>query len=173
MVLGPLYAVHLERAGSLEAVHCHPGGVRGMYLLVCTRGMFMKVARAASGPVPCVALAAVVLLCRHHAYQSSASPQLGHLIWPLHKIACLQCCLTFMRAHACVSPVSLSYKCTQVGLLQAGCTLYEYSILRACNVQRLRMFGVLLALPSATIRVMSSRPCQVITAAWLRLVFTC
>ncbi len=60
----------------------------------------------------------------------------------------------------------------QVGLLQGGCTLYEYFILRACNGQRLRMFGVLLALPSATIRVMSSRPCQVITAAWLRLVYT-
>ncbi len=49
----------------------------------------------------------------------------------------------------------------QLGVLQTVSIAYEYTMLCVCNAQRLRAYGVFLALPSATNRAMASRPCQV------------
>lgn len=61
----------------------------------------------------------------------------------------------------------------QAVLLQLCGIAYEYLLLMLVNAQQMQHFSVLLALPSATIRAMTSRPCQVREATLMLVVGTC
>jgi hypothetical protein len=49
----------------------------------------------------------------------------------------------------------------QAILVQMSCMGYEFVLLKLCNLQHMRRFSVFLALPSATIRGMTNKPCLV------------
>jgi hypothetical protein len=49
----------------------------------------------------------------------------------------------------------------QAIMVQMICIMYEFVLLKMCNLQHMKRFSVFLALPSATIRSMTARPCVV------------
>ena len=57
--------------------------------------------------------------------------------------------------------MTVSYDGLQAILVQMSCMGYEFVLLKLCNLQHMRRMSVFLALPSATIRGMTNRPCLV------------
>lgn len=46
-------------------------------------------------------------------------------------------------------------------VVQMSCLAYEFRLVQRCNVSHMRLFSVFLALPSATVRIMTQRQLQV------------
>ena len=68
------------------------------------------------------------------------------------------CCHICM---ACCCPVGSN----QALVVQLGCMVYQAYLLQRCNMARMRLFSVFLALPSATVRIMATQQMQVRWAA--------
>jgi hypothetical protein len=51
--------------------------------------------------------------------------------------------------------------CVQALVVQLGCMIYQAYLLQRCNMAHMRLFSVFLALPSGTVRIMTTQQMQV------------